>query len=155
MSALNLCMCARVYTVCVCVCACVYSVCVCACVYSVCVCACVYSVCVCVHACAYVINMVWAVASEYGQLHQTILHKLQGKIQGDNQKFLDRFKSYLGSQISSLNEVHIYRLQPKPAIKGVFFSHIFVFDCFKSASPIANGERSRQSAATVLGMWPH
>ena len=34
-----------------------------------------------------------------------------GKIQGDGRKFLDRFKSYFGSQISSqsLNEVH-YRL---------------------------------------------
>ena len=32
-----------------------------------------------------------------------------GKIQGDGQKFLDRFKSYFGSQISSqsLNESHI------------------------------------------------
>ena len=37
-----------------------------------------------------------------------------GKIQGDGRKFLDRFKSYSGSQISSqsLNEVHIYQLQP-------------------------------------------
>ena len=40
-----------------------------------------------------------------------------GKIQGDGRKFLDRFKSYFGSQISSqsLNEVHVYRLQPKSA----------------------------------------
>ena len=32
-----------------------------------------------------------------------------GKIQGDGQKFLDRFNSYPGPQISSqsLNEVHI------------------------------------------------
>ena len=38
-----------------------------------------------------------------------------GKIQGDGRKFLDRFKSYFWSQISSqsLNEIHIYRLQPK------------------------------------------
>ena len=51
----------------------------------------------------------------------------QGKIQGDGQKFLDRFKSYFGSQISSqsLNEVHIYRLQPKSTTKGDFF-HIFL-----------------------------
>ena len=53
-----------------------------------------------------------------------------GKIQGrDGRKFLDRFKSYLGSQISSqsLNEIHIYRLQPKSATKGeFFFSHIFL-----------------------------
>ena len=35
-----------------------------------------------------------------------------GKIQGDHRKFLDHFKSYFGSQISSqsLNEVHIYQL---------------------------------------------
>ena len=64
-----------------------------------------------------------------------------GKIQGDGRKFLDRLKSYFGSQISfqSLNEVHIYRLQPKSATKDevfvVFvFSYIFVFDCqFESA----------------------
>ena len=62
-----------------------------------------------------------------------------GKIQGDGRKFLDRFKSYFGSQIpQSPNEVHIYRLQPKSATKGEFFSsYIFVFDCFKLASRIA------------------
>ena len=51
-----------------------------------------------------------------------------GKIQGDGRKFLDRFKSHLGSQISSqsLNEVHIYRLQPKSGTKGDFFHHIFL-----------------------------
>ena len=72
-----------------------------------------------------------------------------GKIQGDGRKFLDRFKSYFGSQISSqsLNEAHIYRLQPKSATIGDFFPFIFVFDCFESASRIANGERSRRSAA--------
>ena len=50
-----------------------------------------------------------------------------GKIQGDGRKFLDRFKSYFGSQISSqsLNEIHIYPLQPKSATKGYFF-HIFL-----------------------------
>ena len=49
------------------------------------------------------------------------------KIQGDGRKFLDRFKSYFGSQISSqsLNDVHIYRLQPKSAPKGDSF-HIFL-----------------------------
>ena len=49
-------------------------------------------------------------------------------IVGDGRKFLDRFKSYFGSQISSqsLNEVHIYRLQPKSATKDDFFSHIFL-----------------------------
>ena len=52
-----------------------------------------------------------------------------GKIQGDGRKFLDRFKSYFGSQIpsQSSNEVHIYRLQPKCATKGDFFHHIFLF----------------------------
>ena len=51
-----------------------------------------------------------------------------GKIQGDGRKFLDRFKSYFGSKISSqsLNEVHIYPLQPKSATKGDFFHHIFL-----------------------------
>ena len=50
-----------------------------------------------------------------------------GKIQGDGRKFLDRFKSYFGSQISSqsLNEVHIYQLQPKSAAKDDLF-HIFL-----------------------------
>ena len=50
-----------------------------------------------------------------------------GKIQGDGRKFLDSFKSYFGSQISSqsLNEVHIYQLQPKSATKDDFF-YIFL-----------------------------
>ena len=51
-----------------------------------------------------------------------------GKIQGGGRKFLDRFKSYFGSQISSqsLNEIHICRLQPKSATKGdLFIFHIF------------------------------
>ena len=50
-----------------------------------------------------------------------------GKIQGDGRKFLDRFKNYFGSQISSqsLNEIHICRLQPKSATKGDFFIIIF------------------------------
>ena len=51
-----------------------------------------------------------------------------GKIQVDGRKFLDRFKSYFGSQISSqpLNEIHIYRLQPKAATKGEGF---FIYFC--------------------------
>ena len=68
----------------------------------------------------------------------------RGKIQGDRRKLLNRFKSCFGSQTSSqwLNEVHIYRLQPQSATKGelfwpffllLFFSNIFVFDCFESA----------------------
>ena len=59
-----------------------------------------------------------------------------GKIQGDGRKFLDRFKSYFRSQISSQssNEIHICRLQLKSATKGEFFRIIFVFDCqFQSA----------------------
>ena len=50
-----------------------------------------------------------------------------GKIQGDGRKYLDPFKSYFGSQISSqsLNEIHICRLQPKSATKDDFF-HIFL-----------------------------
>ena len=57
--------------------------------------------------------------------------------------------SYFGSQISSqsLNDVRIYRVQPKSATKGDFFSYIFVFDCFETASWIANGEQSQRSAA--------
>ena len=51
-----------------------------------------------------------------------------GNIQGGGLKFLDRFKSYFGSQISSqsLNEVHMYPLQPKSATKGDFF---FIYFC--------------------------
>ena len=61
------------------------------------------------------------------QVSLASLHSHKGKIQGDGRKFLNRFKSYLGSQISpqSLNDVHIYRLQPKSAAKGDFF-HIFL-----------------------------
>ena len=46
----------------------------------------------------------------------------RGKIQGDGRKFLNRSKSYLGSQISSqsLNAIHICQLQPKSATKGEF-----------------------------------
>ena len=87
-------------------------------------------------------------------LTETIVIEIRAvlsKIQRDGRKFLDRFKSYFGSQISSqsLNEVHIYRLQPKSATKGDFFSYIFVFDSFEFASRIANGERSRRSAASL------
>ena len=34
-----------------------------------------------------------------------------------------------------------------PQQKVIFFSYIFVFDCFELASQIANGERIRRSAA--------
>ena len=51
----------------------------------------------------------------------------RGKIQGDGRKFLDRFKSYFGSQMSSqsLNYIHIYRLQQNSAAKDDLF-HIFL-----------------------------
>ena len=49
----------------------------------------------------------------------------EGQMQGDGRKFLDCF-SYFGSIISqSLNEIHVYRLQPKSATKCEFF-HIFL-----------------------------
>ena len=57
-----------------------------------------------------------------------------GKIQGDGRKFLDSFKSYFGSQISSqwLNEVHIYRLRTKSATKGEFlFQQYFCLWLFR------------------------
>ena len=59
------------------------------------------------------------------------------------------FPIYSGSRVSSqtLDEVHIYRLQPKIRNKRWIFSYIFDFDCFESASQIANGEWSRWSAA--------
>ena len=65
-----------------------------------------------------------------------ILNCLWGKIQGNGRKFLDRFKSYFGSQISlqSLNEVHIYRLQPKSATQGEFYHIVFLSLIIESAS---------------------
>ena len=57
---------------------------------------------------------------------------IYSKIQGDGRKFLDRFKSYFGSQISqSLNEVPLYRLQPKSATKGHFFPIYFCVWLFR------------------------
>ena len=53
---------------------------------------------------------------EDGSVHVRVLGRwgwgCGGKIQGDGRKFLDRFKSYFGSQISSqsLDEVHTYQL---------------------------------------------
>ena len=59
----------------------------------------------------------------------------RGKIKGDGWKFLDRFKSYSGSQISlqSVNEVHIYRTQPKSATK-VSFSLQFCLWLFRAGA---------------------
>ena len=91
----------------------------------------------------------WVVFTDTGGI-AWLLCLFLGKIQGDGRKFLDRFKSYFGSQISSqsLNEVHIYRLQPKSVKQKVIFSLSYiVFDCFESASRVVNGERSRRSAA--------
>ena len=70
---------------------------------------------------------IWQLTHEHKNCHCDNF----GKIQGDGRKFLDHFKSYFGSQISSqsLNEIHIYWLQPKSATKGELFSYIFVFDC--------------------------
>ena len=54
------------------------------------------------------------------------LIEIKGKIQGDGRKFLHRFvlKVILGRKVSSqsLNEVHIYRLQPKSAILSLIVS---------------------------------
>ena len=76
-----------------------------------------------------------------------------GKIQGDGRKFLDRFKSYFGSQISSqsLNDVHIYRLQPKSAAKDDLF-HIFlslIVSNWRYGSQMAN-----EADEVLLGKWP-
>ena len=67
--------------------------------------------------------------------------------------------------ITIVNEVKIYQLQPKSATNGEcvfsfflffffffffpsFFLIYFVFDCLESVTQIANGERSRRSAAS-------
>ena len=64
--------------------------------------------------------------SEVHKLVRTGGVPTSGKIRGDCRKFLDRFKSYSGSQISlQSNELHIYKLQPKSATKGEFF-HIYL-----------------------------
>ena len=83
---------------------------------------------------------------------------LVGKIQGDGLKFLDRFKSYFGSQISSqsLNEVHIYQLQPKSAAKGEFF-HIFLSlilsSAFHQVTWWLGSYKQRWPAGTVLSLY--
>ena len=88
-------------------------------------------------------------------------------IQGDGRKFLDRFKSYFGSRISpqSLNEVRIYRLQPKSGTKGDLFivfcfslPHMFLFLIFSNqrhglrmaneADEVLLGKRPRQLKTT-------
>ena len=53
------------------------------------------------------------------------MYVVSGKIQGDGRKFLDRFKSYFGSQISSqsLNEIHICRY-PQQKVSFSFMSLI-------------------------------
>ena len=62
---------------------------------------------------------------------------MHGKIQGDGRKFLDRYKSYFGSQISSesLNETISADYSQNPQQNVIFFSsYICVFDCqFESA----------------------
>ena len=50
-----------------------------------------------------------------------------------------------------MRSFYIYQLQPKSRFRYKWcflFPYIFVFDCFELASWIANGERSRRSAAT-------
>ena len=71
-------------------------------------------------------NIKWSLALYCKLLAVLIIlmhYEVKTKIQGDGRKFLDRFESYFGSQISSqsLNEVNIYWLQPKSATKGEFF----------------------------------
>ena len=79
---------------------------------------------------------------------RVILNCLWCKIrgQGNGRKFLDRFKSYFGSQISlqSLNEVHIYRLQPKSATQGEFYS----LSIFLSLIVTAAGELCKLTRVT-------
>ena len=75
-----------------------------------------------------------AVGNSWAILSSILGHKYhQDKIQGDGRKFLDRLKSFGGSQKSSqsLNEVHIYRLQPKSATKGDFFPVYFCLWLFR------------------------
>ena len=78
-----------------------------------------------------------------------------GNIQGDGRKFLDRFKShwYL-SWVSShkyhhdwLNEVLIYRLQPKSATKGDFF---LIYFCLWFLSRWRHGLQMANEADEVL-----
>ena len=84
-----------------------------------------------------------------------------GKIQEDGRKFLDRFKTYFGSQISSqsLNEVHIYRLQPKSATKGDFYIIIFYFFSYIFLSLIVSSRRhglqmANEADEVLLGKRP-
>ena len=66
------------------------------------------------------------------------ISSLHGKVRG--RKFLDRFKTYFGSQISqSLNELQVKSVSTD-------YTHCNNL-CFESASRIKNGERSRRSAA--------
>ena len=52
-----------------------------------------------------------------------MVKKKKSKIHGDGRKYLDHFKSYFGSQISSqsLNEVHIYRFYSQNLQQKVSF----------------------------------
>ena len=74
-----------------------------------------------------------------------------GKIQGDGRKFLDRFKSYFGSQISqSLNEIHIYRLQPKSATKG----ELYIFLSLIVSSRRHGLQMANEADEVLLGKRP-
>ena len=61
--------------------------------------------------------------------------------------------SYFGSQISSqsLNEVHIYRLQPKSITKGDFF-HIFL--SLIVLSQCHGLQMANKADEVLLGKWP-
>ena len=74
-----------------------------------------------------------------------------GKIQGDGRKFLDRFESYFGSQISSqsLNEVYIYQLQPKSPTKGDFFHIFLIVSSWRHGLQMAN-----EADEVLLGKRP-
>ena len=77
-------------------------------------------------------------------------------VKGDGRKFLDRFKSYFGSQISSqsLNEVHIYRLQPKSVKQKVIFFLIYIFLSLIVSSRRHGLQMANEADEVLLGKRP-
>ena len=74
-----------------------------------------------------------------------------GKIRGDGRTFLDRFKSYFGSQISSqsLNVVHIRSTDySRNSQQKVIFFHIFLSLIVSSQ---CNGLQKANEAEVLLG----
>ena len=71
-------------------------------------------------------------------------------------KFLDRFESYFGSQISSesLNEVHIYRSSRNPQRKLIFFIYFCLWLIVSSwrHAGLQMARRSRRSATMSHGL---